>query len=105
PSKSRSVLDAIEGFPKIRSTVSRTDLDWKAWADSVRTELTRLGLRMPTNRRAQSIFYRFFTRRGLPLDQGHDFIAADISKDESDLGRWYADVRLKGVIQHVARSH
>jgi len=105
PSKTRTVSDAIEGFPGIRSTVSRTELDWKAWADAVRAELSRLGLRLPTNRRAQSIFYRFFTRKGLPLDQGHDFIAAETPADRSELGRWYCDERLKGVIQHVARSH
>jgi DNA (cytosine-5)-methyltransferase 1 len=105
PSNVRTVSDAIEPLPKLRSTISRSTADWSAWVDAIRLEFRRMGLTFPTDRKARNSLYAFFTKAGEPLPRGAEFTRAELIADGSRLAEWYSDDQLKGVIQHVARSH
>lgn len=104
PATRATVRTAIEALPKLRSSVSRNSVG-KGWFDSIRAEFKRLDVRFPENALAGRALFEFLTNGEPDLDDGGDFLPAEMTPDGSDLGRWYADDGIKGVIQHVARSH
>jgi DNA (cytosine-5)-methyltransferase 1 len=104
PSGPATVRKAIELLPRLRSSVSRNS-ERKGWFDSIRDEFRRLDVKFPHNAQAGQALFEFLTNGEPALNEGADFLSAELHADDSDLARWYVDHRIGGVIQHVARSH
>ena len=101
----RTVADAIEELPKLRSTVSRRGSGDKDWIRAIRAAYDQLGVALPSGSAGAEAIESFLVGDRPALACGSDFATLDGDPGQSDLGRWYADDRLDGVIQHVARSH
>ena len=101
----RTVGDAIEDLPKLRSGVSRRGSGENDWMRAIRAAYDQLGVTLPSGYPGREAFESFFDGDCRALSCGSAFAAVDRAPRQSDLERWYADGRLNGVIQHVARSH
>jgi DNA (cytosine-5)-methyltransferase 1 len=96
-----NLVDAIGNFPQLRSGLSKGDTNWQAWIRAVRETIGAL----PGDTEIQEIVCDFLHNQQKALDRGRPFIRHSMPVRDTDLGRWYHDPRLKGVIQHEARSH
>jgi DNA (cytosine-5)-methyltransferase 1 len=76
-----TVRDVLTGLPALRSSISKERVGWEEWQAAVRSATDS------------------------PLDTGSPFMPSGDAAPNSELGRWYYDARIGGVIQHESRSH
>ncbi len=103
-SSKATVRDAIGEFPPLRSGLSKGDRDWTAWTRGIRDAFKGYG-GFPGSQAVQEVICDFLYNGTEGADRGAPFIRHAIRHHNTDLGRWYHDPRLGGVIQHEARSH
>ena len=101
-SDAATVKDAIGDLPALRSGLSKGDSDWDEWIRAVRQATDRP---LPGSRAVQEVICDFLYNQDTPMDRGAPYIRSALTLRNTDLGRWYRDARLSGVIQHEARSH
>jgi DNA (cytosine-5)-methyltransferase 1 len=95
------VKEVLAQLPPVRSGITREQVDWRQWQRAVRTEALRATSIPPAVRER----IETATFNGPALDAGSRFVAFETAIPNSELGRWYYDSRLGGVIQHESRSH
>jgi DNA (cytosine-5)-methyltransferase 1 len=100
-----TVRDAIGTLPALRSGVSKTDTNWTAWLKATRQAFRELNGVVVGSQETRDIICDFLSGEGGELTRGSAFIKTNGLPPNSELGRWYHDHRLGGVIQHEARSH
>lgn len=105
PSEKVTVQDAIEEFPPLRSGLSKADIDWRTWVREIRAAFKGYPGPLPGPLPVQEIICDFLYNNDADQDRGAAFIRHHLPRHNAELGRWYSDPRLGGVIQHEARSH
>lgn len=104
----QSSIRSILNMPKLRSGLSRSRQDSRAWYDAVvsfpRDKLSAVQEYAGANvvERILEVLNCFST----DLTQGGEFVSSQlISSDKKDLLQWLCDPRLDGAINHFARNH
>jgi DNA (cytosine-5)-methyltransferase 1 len=100
-----TVRDAIGTFPPVRSGVSKGDGSWTEWLRTLQQELEVLNSALPAASLGRARLAALARGEVPQMDRGAPFVRGTPLKDGSALGQWYHDPRLRGVIQHEARSH
>lgn len=100
-----SVRDAIGGLPALRSGLSKADTDWDAWRRAVRDAFKSYGGPFPGPEAVQEVICDFLFNHDEECDRGASFVRHSIPLPNTEIGRWFHDAKLGGVIQHEARSH
>lgn len=107
PSETVSVEDAIFGFPKLRSGISKGPDSRERWLEALADPLPR---RAREHLRRMGILERYrsvSSRSEVDFGRGNEFRFFDDLDVESspDLSRWVLDKRIGGVSQHETRAH
>jgi DNA (cytosine-5)-methyltransferase 1 len=105
PAVKADVAEAIGELPPLRSGLSKAEGDSSRWARAIRQSLNDNGVSLPGTAPVQEIVCDFLYNHDHQLDRGSAFIPHPMRRNNTELGRWYVDPRLKGVVQHEARSH
>lgn len=100
-----TLRDALAEFPALRSRLSRDDTDWGSWRRAILQAYQSHESALPGPAAAQEIICDFLYTNDEELDGGGAFLSQPLRRHNTELGRWYHDPKLGGLVQHEARSH
>lgn len=108
-SKRVTVRDVIGGLPALRSQLSPTKSDTTlAWLDAIKVEANKIRrYGNAIDQKQARVIEAVTNRKRTPLTPGASFIdqRGPETIEPFRLKRWYLDGRIRGVTQHMARSH
>lgn len=107
PSTTVTTRDAIGNLPPLRSRLSPPQHDSaSAWLDAIKAESSRIR-RHVSDDALKGAMDTVKKRQRTTLTPGAPFIATEKLRNGngSQIQKWFADSRIEGVVQHMARSH
>jgi DNA (cytosine-5)-methyltransferase 1 len=101
------VRDVLEGFPVLRSGLSKEKDTPEAWSAALRACFPRHLSSKLTNEDVRKSISKIIDRTAVRLSRGSSFMASAIPPVEKStpLFRWLTDKRIGGVLQHESRAH
>ncbi|HYW16818.1 MAG TPA: DNA cytosine methyltransferase [Allosphingosinicella sp.] len=99
------VKHALDGFPPLRSGLSKGDTDWTGWLKALRQAFRDHGVPLPGTERVKEVICDLLFGETAELTRGMPFIPCMIGTNRLELSQWYSDPNLGGIIQHESRSH
>lgn len=101
-----TVSDAIGDLPALRSGLSRHDMNFEHWQDTIKRTYSALVGHQDQGSSLSKALVRL-THNAKEYDRGAAFIplADTLPPRETPLSRWLTDLRLDGILQHESRTH